>query len=418
MLAALSASLGAQTADAAGAAAFVPPAPTGSYPVGSRWLPLVDSSRVDSLAPEPNAPRQILVRLWYPAESTPGARPMPIWPGGIRFTRALSAGLGLPDSTLDRAGLVASHSYADAPLAHRGRPFPVIVFSHGYAQGFESQNSAQLEELASHGYVAASVNHAYEAAAVVYPDNGSILRGNQVQIRKLSGELDSTTMAQVNRAATASDSVERLAAVREIVARTPTAQASVARWMADTRFVLDQLARLNGERVRKDPWPLAGALDLARLGALGMSFGGAVTGELCATDARCRAGVNLDGLQYGTVIDHPIPRPMLFAYSDQPGITGVNDFAYLGTRAPAYRLVVRGSHHLNYPDLSLLAPIITIPGMLGPVDPARMEAVMNAYVVAFFDRYLRRAPAPLLDRRPSPFAEVDFRSRAPDDASR
>lgn len=402
------------------AAAFQPPAPGGPYAVGSRWLPLADSARVDSLAPAPG-PRQLLVRLWYPAERVPaGARPMPLWPGGLRFARALSAGLGAPPTLLDAAAAVPSHSYADAPVARRGRPFPVVLFSHGYGQGFESQNSAQMEELASRGYVVASIDHPYEVAAVVYPDGGPVLAGNVAQIRRLSGELDSTTIAAVARAAGATDSAARVAAVRDILARTPTGQASVARWTADTRFVLDELARRNTRGTTRDttrggsaPWPLAGALDLTRLGVMGMSFGGAVAGDFCATDARCTAGVNLDGLQFGAVLDHPIARPMLFAASDQPGVTGVNDFAYLATQAPAYRLVVRGSHHLNYTDFSLLAPVVRLPGVLGPVDPARMEAIVSAYVVAFFDRHLKRAAAPLLDQRPSPFSEADFRARAP-----
>ncbi|MGI8547907.1 MAG: hypothetical protein ACR2M1_11325, partial [Gemmatimonadaceae bacterium] len=86
------------------------------------------------------------------------------------------------------------------------------------------------------------------------------------------------------------------------------------------------------------------------------------------------------------------------------------DFAYLATRAPAYRLVTRGATHFNYTDFSALAPVITLPHVLGTVNPVRMEAIMNAYMLAFFDRYLKGAPAPLLDKRPSPFAEVDIRS--------
>ncbi|MGI8547709.1 MAG: acetylhydrolase, partial [Gemmatimonadaceae bacterium] len=132
------------------------PAPSGPYAAGSRWLALVDSSRIDSLAPTPGAQRQILVRVWYPAAPVHGAQLVPLWPAGLRFTRALSAGFGLPDSTFDRIATVPSHTYADAPVARRGRPFPVVLFSHGYAQGFESQNSVQMEELASHGYVAVS----------------------------------------------------------------------------------------------------------------------------------------------------------------------------------------------------------------------------------------------------------------------
>lgn len=57
-------------------------------------------------------------------------------------------------------------------------------------------------------------------------------------------------------------------------------------WAADNRFVLDQLAALN----RNGGQPLAGRLDMSRIGLFGHSFGGASAAETCGIDARCVAG--------------------------------------------------------------------------------------------------------------------------------
>ena len=46
-----------------------------------------------------------------------------------------------------------------------------VHFSHGW-NGFAAQNSAQMVELASHGYVVAALQHTYGAMVTVFPDAG------------------------------------------------------------------------------------------------------------------------------------------------------------------------------------------------------------------------------------------------------
>ena len=45
-----------------------PFAPTGPHPIGTRTLHLVDETRTDPYAPDPTAPRELLVQLWYPTK--------------------------------------------------------------------------------------------------------------------------------------------------------------------------------------------------------------------------------------------------------------------------------------------------------------------------------------------------------------
>ena len=104
-------------------------------------------------------------------------------------------------------------------------------------------NTAQIEDLASRGYVVVSIDHTHEALVVEFP-GGRVAR-------------------QVPGFASEDPKVQRVVYKRAIDAR-----------VADTRFVLDRLAAL--ERGRRPDgsqrrWPagLRGALDLSRVGMFG-----------------------------------------------------------------------------------------------------------------------------------------------------
>jgi pimeloyl-ACP methyl ester carboxylesterase len=80
-------------------------------------------------------------------------------------------------------------------------------------------------------------------------------------------------------------------------------------WTADTRFVVDQLYRLNAaDRSGR----FTGRLDLDRLGMVGHSLGGATALQFCHEDSRCKAGINVDGIPFGSVIREGLSQPFLF----------------------------------------------------------------------------------------------------------
>jgi predicted dienelactone hydrolase len=73
----------------------------------------------------------------------------------------------------------------------------------------------------------------------------------------------------------------------------------------DTRFVLDRLATIN-RRGR-----FAGRLDLAHIGMVGHSLGGATAAEVMLVDERVDAALNLDGLITPNVVRHGLDRPFM-----------------------------------------------------------------------------------------------------------
>ena len=152
----------------------------------------------------------------------------------------------------------------------------------------------------------------------------------------------------------------------------------------------------------------AGKLDLARMGVFGMSFGGTTAGQVCVVEPRCKAGVNLDGLQYGDPIDVPLRVPFMFMHSS---LTGLNDPVYHRAVGPAYSVNVKGSTHFNYSDFSMISPIFKRIGFLGPIDATRMERIMNDYLVMFFDTHVKGTHDQPLDKLTAKYPEASLSSR-------
>jgi hypothetical protein len=150
-------------------------------------------------------------------------------------------------------------------------------------------------------------------------------------------------------------------------------------------------------------------LDLTRLGVFGMSFGGATAGEFCSQDERCKAGMNMDGKQSGTEAEHPLSAPFLyFAHEGNDE----NDPIYARSQGDLYCIQVRHSQHGNFLDANLVLPSLKYIGILGSVDSRQMERILNAYTLAFFQKYLEGKRSALLGGPPPPglYPEVVLRA--------
>jgi predicted dienelactone hydrolase len=84
-------------------------------------------------------------------------------------------------------------------------------------------------------------------------------------------------------------------------------------WTSDTAFLVSRWQYLNAA----DPsGKFAGRLDMQRLGMFGHSFGGATALQFCHDDPRCEAGIDIDGVPYGNVVQEGLEQPFLFLLSD------------------------------------------------------------------------------------------------------
>jgi predicted dienelactone hydrolase len=346
------------SADGAGRALQLP-APTGSFHVGTRSIALTDVARREP--GDPTHKRSVVIQLWYPAAS--GGRRAPYMTAAVAKFVAKDA--GVRPALLENVRLEATTG--SEPLSRNGG-WPVVLFSPGFGVG-RSLYTALTEDLASHGYVVVAVDHPHDAGIVEFPDGHIVVAGSPLDIA---------------------------AALRVRV--------------ADTRFVLTQLARLDRSGL------FSGRLDVDRVGMFGHSLGGAAAASTMALDSRIRAGADLDGRLFEPARSRGLSRPFLFM-SAEPGFADVPNVAgfWSKLRGPHYAVDVTGARHFAFSDLVTFVRELmrvnpaagqVVSQLVGKLDGTATIAAERAYLRAFFERFLRAKSEPLLTRTPGPFAGV------------
>jgi len=357
------------------------PEPTGPYPVGTSILYFKDPARIEDAAPAAGSARELLVQLWYPAQ-----------PSLHRFARYREP--RETNALSSYQSVILTNSRQDAPIAIAGAPFPVIIFNHAW-QGRRTNDTFLSEELASHGYIVAGIDHTYNASQVAFPD-GRVVRG------VASNEID----------APETSTAEHVRAIwdKELV-----------KWVADQRVVLDRLAQMN--RSAGTQW--FGRLDTNNAGALGHSFGGAAATAVCAADPRVHASVNMDGWFFGAIRARGPNQPLLVitTVTAQGGETpdpnakvgaalDAADFADVKTSLRnfgGYLLSVKGAEHEDFTDQPLISPLRML-SHRGALPARRIHEIARTYVLAFFDKTLRREDPAVFHSRSGPYTEASLES--------
>jgi dienelactone hydrolase len=371
----------ADAGDGLGAQGDTPylPGPTGPWPVGVTSLWLTDASRHDPWVPRV-AVRELMVSLWYPAGSSDGRLAPYMTPVESELQLTSRGIAGVPPDALSR---VRTNAGVDAtPVAQPGS-LPLIVLSPGFT-GPRSSLTGLAEDLASHGYVVAGVEHTYESFATAFPD-GRV----------------TTCLARESR-------------------RRNRMEAVAAGRAADVRFVLDKLTGAH------QAWPGGALVNPARIGMAGHSVGGAATIAAMVADPRIRAGIDMDGSTVGSIPDEGLARPFLFLGKQSnytpgrgEGVTTPQEWKLLRGAVSTWErdwelltgwrrwLVVAGAVHASFTDLALLADQIGI-DTGASLSGARSLDITRAYVRAFFDQHLRGMPQSLLDQPSARYPEVTF----------
>ena len=71
-----------------------------------------------------------------------------------------------------------------------------------------------------------------------------------------------------------------------------------------------------------------------------------------------------------------------------------------------YNITVRGSMHVDFSDITVFSPVLKYFRPPGRIDGHKMLKIMNAYTLAFFNKYLKEIDSPLLDGPSPDFPEV------------
>lgn len=365
------------------------PTPTGEFAVGRKSFTWVDINR---------SMRPVKVDIWYPAEFSgePDGRYFPNLDILLKDVATAGSiidlfGPALPELT---RGIPLSNAHENARIVEKGRPFPLLVFSHGL--GISPYNySIQLEDLASHGYLIAAVEHIHDTLGVILPGEGVVPFDAELWARYGSAPVPETVKFAEERAKV---------------------------WAEDLLFVLQRLTALSSERGS----PFYKAIDLRRIGVFGHSHGGRSAVTASILDSRIQACLNEDGRLDETQLQRPywpLPGHQIngaFAMLDwfDPGLdeedfTGMQttqkEYAMArlkatGAALEAYRSAIGGSCHFSMLQRGMSHMAFTdLPWLTASSEANRTRyveylQVINRTVRKYFDQTLKGEPARKLGR--------------------
>jgi pimeloyl-ACP methyl ester carboxylesterase len=349
-----------------------------------------------------------MVYVWYPATETKDGQSAQYMldfasiqeavgePGLNSFFRpALSA--------IQQAGYPKIHAVENAKILSSANKYPVLVFSHGLGM-VSSVYTAALEDLASHGYVIAAIDHTYDTAFTAFPDGRLVTYAREKW--RTESEKPGGFLSYVK------DRIEV--------------------WAIDTHFVIDQLIRYNDTTSLRAPF--AGHLDFQRVGAFGHSVGGLASGRAAQIDSRIRACIDQDSDINGSpfivdTVGSSLEQPFLFLIGPTSDLFSERKLHPTDERLASWKLtrteydsivqkqqkiqnevlarVKGGSYrvalvdlpdftHRSFTDLELLAADVST-----KAASLHNFRTIQLYMRAFFDKYLKSQKGTILDQNSS-----------------
>ena len=337
--------------------------------------------------------RWVDVQAFYPAAAKSNQQ-LEAMPSDLAKQLALS--FGAPHAAMIDERVIPA--YIQAPI--KPGSHPVLMFNHGHGM-FATQNSHQVLELVSHGYIVLALNHPGHS---LLSKNGDQIATRGAGIANYTPEEASTLLQrQVKgnddlRAATSRD--EWIAVMEgiqkdafyDIVDQFPE-------WIANNQMVLDALPDIQSGAIKT---ALAANMDLSRIAYFGHSFGGAVATHMGMQDSRIKAAYNLDGPVFTWSLTESPTAQFCFAYANASNQENVAlDFSWANQQVAksvaGCETVFDGAAHMNFSDLNEMSFLRWL-NLLGPIDGTKMRNNLNASLLSFFDQHLRNGAAmPKLD---------------------
>tara|TARA_R110002051_G_C8725601_1_gene497283 strand:- start:66 stop:1511 length:1446 start_codon:yes stop_codon:yes gene_type:complete len=377
---------------------FELPKTTGNYKIGSQYIHL-KTNREEIITENSDDKRELMIKVWYPA-IIKNEEKEPYLNKGDRFSFA--AKYGLPKNTFNYLNYVETNTYINPKVADE--KFPVLIFSHGsYSKA--SGYYAIIEEIVSKGYIVLNINHTYESTGTLFPD-GSLKLYNQDYDKKYISNQKTAELAWKMQQdyANAKNEEERFNA-SEFALKNYIPGVISKRWSKDISSVIDELEKWNTNSF------LANHIDVYKVGVFGHSQGGTSVAQAILDDKRVDAGVNLDGVQWGNMIDTLVTKPFLNISSDwKPPHPNYNKYAYRnGSISVFYDVKIINSGHSSFMDIPLMINVPTL-NEAGIINPNKAYQIITETVVSFFDNHLKNKQNDILKLKEKyPLLEIEIK---------
>uniref|UniRef100_A0AAX7SYD6 Platelet-activating factor acetylhydrolase n=1 Tax=Astatotilapia calliptera TaxID=8154 RepID=A0AAX7SYD6_ASTCA len=317
-------------------------------------------------------------RLYYPCQEMESAG-KPDWVPYKEYFNGLADFMKMNRALSERIfnylfGSFKIPAYLDAPFKSNEK-CPVIIFSHGLG-AFRTLYSAICAEMASQGFIVASVEHRDQSASATYYfcEKPESERSNEWMYYR---------------------------ALQHGESEFPLRNKQVKQRADECILALDKLTEINsGISVQNvlethfDWSTLKNSMDLCRIAVMGHSFGGATVIEALCKEVKFKCGVALDS--WMTPLDDEIfPRvkqPIFFINSEKFQWAGnISRMKKLDSAVIQRKMItIRGTVHQSFPDFTFLTGnwIGKLMKLKGEIDPELAIDLCNKATLAFLQRHL------------------------------
>lgn len=348
--------------------------PTGKYSIGTQVYFWTDKSRGEVYTTDPSDYRELMVQIWYPAKGGENYQKAPHITFPEKSISSIARTAGLP-STFGKHGTQLTSNSVFGLLPIHNKKFPLILFSHGDG-GLLTQNTSQVEELVSNGYIVIACNHTYNAS-ITFDKNGNAIPYKQ--------NVSWNEQAQHHK-------------------KYYTNLLINYRYQ-DLAFMLKVLKQDQFDDGSTNPFK--NNINFDKVGAMGHSMGGGTTYLAMLKNNQIKAGVALDGWFFGLLEEDAktnTKKPFLHLGQEQfldSDIEGDINFSkdgkrnfeiyntILETNEESYGVYIKNSLHYSYTDMKLIynqdAPFSLPLDSLGEVDKNIVDEVVDKTILDFFE---------------------------------
>tara|TARA_B100000676_G_C18076829_1_gene848206 strand:+ start:2123 stop:3307 length:1185 start_codon:yes stop_codon:yes gene_type:complete len=333
--------------------------PTGMYGVGTKVFYWIDKDREEWFSEDINDNRELMVQVWYPSNiSTADTDP---WLDNPKLREdAIIDNFKVPKFIAKAVDRIDTDSYIDSSPLIEGS-FPVIIFSHGF-EGFRSQNTTQIQELVSNGYIVFAADHTYDAVVTIFPDGRKIPTAKKYCRDCEPEEFYEVFTPQINTR------------------------------IADIRFIIDQIERIKSGEIESNFSHMMND----DIGVFGHSFGGGTSLAATILDSRIKSCLSLDGWYapvHPDVYNRGISTPFLHLgqveWSTDINYNILDEILESKSEDIAYKLTLDGAHHYDFTDSPHLSNLSSSLKLSSDLDSEEILDVTNTTVLGFFDEHLK-----------------------------
>ncbi|KAG8011123.1 Platelet-activating factor acetylhydrolase, partial [Nibea albiflora] len=329
-------------------------------------------------------------RIYYPCQETEKAE-RPDWVPCKEYFNGLADFMKINRTLSEKIfnylfGSFKIPAFLDAPFKSNEK-CPVIIFSHGLG-AFRTLYSAVCAELASQGFIVASVEHRDQSASATY-----------YYREKTESERASATSASAQ-----DNLVQEWMYYRSLKhgeSEFPLRNKQVKQRADECILALDTLIKINSgipvQNVLKtqfDWTTLENSMDMCRIAAVGHSFGGATVIEALCKEVKFKCGIALDAWMF-PLDDELFPRvkqPIFFINSEKFQWAGnISRMRKLDSAVIQRKMItIRGTVHQSFPDFTFLTGnwIGKLMKLKGEIDPELAIDLSNKATLAFLQRHL------------------------------